>query len=328
LRLRPNIAELPMPMQMSPLLIVFVALVFFALVVLWSGVKVVPQGSEWTVERFGKYVRTLEPGLQLITPFFDQIGRRINVQEGVIEIPSQVVITKDNATVTVDGVVFYQVLDVAKAAYEVQNLDRAMVALTLTNIRTAIGSMDLDETLSKRDEINARLLKVLDEATHVWGTKVTRVELKDVSPPEDVIQAMAKQLTAERNKRATILQAEGVKESKILTAEGDKQAQVLAAEARLAAAQKDAEARERLAEAEAKATEAVSKAIAGGNIQAINYFVATKYVDALSRLAAAQNAKVILMPLEASSVIGSIAGIAELAKGAGAAAVTAVAPQS
>jgi regulator of protease activity HflC (stomatin/prohibitin superfamily) len=315
---------------MSPLLIVFVALVLFALVVLWSGVKVVPQGSEWTVERFGKYVRTLEPGLQLITPFFDQIGRRINVQEGVIEIPSQVVITKDNATVTVDGVVFYQVLDVAKAAYEVQNLDRAMVALTLTNIRTAIGSMDLDETLSKRDEINARLLKVLDEATHVWGTKVTRVELKDVSPPEDVIQAMAKQLTAERNKRATILQAEGVKESKILTAEGDKQSQVLAAEARLAAAQKDAEARERLAEAEAKATEAVSKAIAGGNIQAINYFVATKYVDALSRLAAAQNAKVILMPLEASSVIGSIAGIAELAKGAGAAAagVTAVAPQS
>ena len=302
---------------MSPLLVVLIVLVFFALVVLWSGVKVVPQGSEWTVERFGKYVRTLEPGLQLITPFFDQVGRKINVQEGVIEIPSQVVITKDNATVTVDGVVVYQVLDVAKAAYEVQNLDRAMVALTLTNIRTAIGSMDLDETLSKRDEINARLLKVLDEATHVWGTKVTRVELKDVSPPEDVIQAMAKQLTAERNKRATILQAEGVKESKILTAEGDKQSQVLAAEARLAAAQKDAEARERLAEAEAKATEAVSKAIAGGNIQAINYFVATKYVDAIARLASAQNAKVILMPLEASSVIGSIAGIAELAKGAG-----------
>src|SRR6185312_14424509 len=219
-----------------------------------------------------------------------------------------------------DGVVFFQVLDAAKAAYEVQNLDRAIVALTLTNIRTAIGSMDLDETLSKRDEINARLLKVLDEATHVWGTKVTRVELKDVSPPEDVIQAMAKQLTAERNKRATILQAEGVKESKILTAEGDKQAQVLAAEARLAAAQKDAEARERLAEAEAKATEAVSKAIAGGNVQAINYFVATKYVDAIAKLAAAQNAKVILMPLEASSVIGSIAGIAELAKGGGVAA--------
>ena len=302
---------------MSELLSVFLVLVVLALIVLWSAVKVVPQGTEWTVERFGKYVRTLEPGLQLITPFFDRVGRKINVQEGVIEIPSQTVITKDNATVTVDGVVFYQVLDVAKAAYEVQNLDRAMIALTLTNIRTAIGSMDLDETLSKRDEINARLLKVLDEATHVWGTKVTRVELKDVAPPEDVIQAMAKQLTAERNKRATILQAEGVKESQILTAEGEKQAQVLAAEARLAAAQKDAEARERLAEAEAKATESVSRAIAGGNIQAVNYFIATKYVDALAKLAAANNAKIVLMPLEASSVIGSIAGIAELARAAG-----------
>ncbi|HXY98949.1 MAG TPA: SPFH domain-containing protein [Stellaceae bacterium] len=298
--------------MMTPILTVLIVLVLLALVVLWSGVKVVPQGTEWTVERFGRYVRTLEPGLQVITPFFDRIGRKINVQEGVIEIPSQTVITKDNATVTVDGVVFYQVLDVAKAAYEVQNLDRAMVALTLTNIRTAIGGMDLDETLSKRDEINARLLKVLDEATHVWGTKVTRVELKDVSPPEDVIQAMAKQLTAERNKRATILQAEGVKEAQILTAEGEKQAQVLAAEARLAAAQRDAEARERLAEAEAKATESVSKAIAGGSIQAVNYFVATKYIDALGRLTQTQNAKIVLMPLEAASVIGALAGIAEL----------------
>jgi regulator of protease activity HflC (stomatin/prohibitin superfamily) len=302
---------------MSPILVVLLVLVVLALTVLWNGVKVVPQGTEWTVERFGKYVRTLEPGLQVITPFFDRIGRRVNVQEGVIEIPSQLVITKDNATVTVDGVVFYQVLDVAKAAYEVQNLDRAMVALTLTNIRTAIGSMDLDETLSKRDEINARLLKVLDEATHVWGTKVTRVELKDVSPPEDVIQAMAKQLTAERNKRATILQAEGVKEAQILTAEGEKQSQVLAAEARLAAAEKDAEARERLAAAEAKATEVVSRAIASGSIQAVNYFVATKYVEALGKLAAAPNAKVVLMPLEASAVIGSIGGITELVKGAG-----------
>jgi len=301
---------------MTPLLAVFIVLVIFALIVLWSGVKIVPQGYEWTVERFGKYVRTLEPGLQLITPFFDRVGRKINVQEGVIEIPSQTVITKDNATVTVDGVVFYQVLDVAKAAYEVQNLDRAIVALTLTNIRTAIGSMDLDETLSKRDEINARLLKVLDEATHVWGTKVTRVELKDVQPPEDVISAMAKQLTAERNKRATILQAEGVKEAQILTAEGEKQAQVLAAEARLAAAQRDAEARERLALAEANATASVSKAIAEGSLDAINYFVATKYIAALGRLAAANNSKVVLMPLEASSVIGSLAGIAELAKGA------------
>jgi regulator of protease activity HflC (stomatin/prohibitin superfamily) len=297
---------------MSPILSVLVLLVVLALVVLWSAVKVVPQGTEWTVERFGKYARTLEPGLQIITPFFDQVGRKLNVQEGVIEIPSQTVITKDNATVTVDGVVFFQVLDAAKAAYEAQHLERAIIALTLTNIRTAIGSMDLDETLSKRDEINARLLKVLDEATHVWGTKVTRVELKDVSPPEDVIEAMAKQLTAERNKRATILQAEGVKEAQILTAEGEKQAQVLAAEARLAAAQRDAEARVRLAEAEATATEAVSKAIAAGNIQAVNYFVATKYIDALGRIAAAQNAKIVLMALEAGSVIGAVAGIAEL----------------
>lgn len=298
-------------------LVVLLVLLSLALIVLWSGIKVVPQGSEWTVERFGKYVRTLEPGLQLITPFFETIGRRLNVQEGVIEIPSQIVITKDNATVTVDGVVFYQVLDVAKAAYEVQSLDRAMVALTLTNIRTAIGSMDLDETLSKRDEINARLLKVLDEATHVWGTKMTRVELKDVTPPQDVIQAMAKQLTAERNKRATILQAEGVKEAQILTAEGEKQAQVLAAEARLAAAQRDAEARERLAEAEANATRSVSKAIEEGSVQAINYFVATKYIDVLGRVAAADNTKLVMMPLEAGSVIGSLAGIAQLAKNAG-----------
>lgn len=310
---------------MSAILVVLLVLIVLVFVVLWSGIKIVPQGNEWTVERFGKYIRTLGPGLQLITPFFDQIGHKLNVQEGVIEIPNQLVITKDNATVTVDGVLFYQVLDVAKAAYEVQNLERAIVALTLTNIRTAIGGMDLDETLSKRDEINAKLLRVLDEATHVWGTKVTRVELKDVSPPEDVIIAMAKQLTAERTKRATILQAEGEKDSKILiaegarqaqvlAAEGAKQAQVLAADARLAAAQKDAEARERLAEAEANATASVSKAISEGNTQAINYFVATKYVEALSNLASAPNAKVILMPLDASSVIGSIAGIAEIAK--------------
>jgi regulator of protease activity HflC (stomatin/prohibitin superfamily) len=313
---------------MSPLLMVFLVLIVFVMVVLWSGVKIVPQGYEWTVERFGKYVRTLEPGLQLITPFFDGIGRRVNVQEQVIDIPEQLVITKDNATVTVDGVMFYQVLDVAKAAYEVQNLQRAIVALTLTNIRTAIGGMDLDETLSKRDEINAKLLKVLDEATHIWGTKVTRVELKDVTPPQDVIIAMAKQLTAERTKRATILQAEGQRESQILTAEGLKQAQVLAAEGlkqsqvlaaegRLAAAQKDAEARERLAQAEANATSSVSKAINEGNIQAVNYFVATKYVDALGNIASANNAKVILMPLEASSVLGSIAGIAAIARSAG-----------
>jgi len=232
----------------------------------------------------------------------------------VIEIPSQLVITRDNATVTVDGLVFYQVLDAKSAAYEVRNLEQAIVGLTLTNIRTAIGGMDLDETLSKRDAINTQLLRVLDEATHVWGTKVTRVELKDVSPPQDVVSAMAKQLTAERNKRAAILDAEGVKQGQVLKAEGEKQSQILAAEARLEAARRDAEARERQAEAEANATRMVSDAIAGGNVQAINYFIATKYVEALNALARAPNAKIVLMPLDASGVIGSIGGIAELTK--------------
>jgi regulator of protease activity HflC (stomatin/prohibitin superfamily) len=295
-------------------LVALIVLALLAIVVVWSAVKIVPQGSEWTVERFGRYVKTLSPGLHLILPFFETIGRKINVQESVIEIPSQLVITKDNATVTVDGLVFYQVLDAKSAAYEVRNLEQAIVGLTLTNIRTAIGGLDLDETLSKRDTINTQLLRVLDEATHVWGTKVTRVELKDVSPPQDVVTAMAKQLTAERNKRASILEAEGVKQGQVLKAEGDKQSQILAAEARLEAARRDAEARERQAEAEAKATRMVSEAIASGSVQAINYFIATKYVDALNTLGKAENAKIVLLPLEASGVIGSIAGIAELTK--------------
>jgi regulator of protease activity HflC (stomatin/prohibitin superfamily) len=292
-------------------LLVFVVL---AVVVLRAAVIVVPQGFEWTVERFGRYTTTLKPGLHLIVPFFDQVGRRLNVQESVIEIPSQLVITKDNATVTVDGLVFYAILDAKSAAYEARNLEQSLVALTLTNIRTAIGGMDLDETLSKREEINTQLLRVLDQATHVWGTKVTRVELKDVSPPQDVVAAMAKQLTAERNKRASILEAEGIKQGQVLKAEGEKQSQILAAEARLEAAKLDAAARERQAEAEATATRVVSEAISSGDVQALNYFVATKYVEALGKIAAANNAKVVLMPLEAASVIGSIAGIAELTK--------------
>jgi regulator of protease activity HflC (stomatin/prohibitin superfamily) len=296
--------------------VVLLLFVLLAIVVLRGAVIVVPQGSEWTVERFGRYTATLKPGLHLIVPFFDRIGRRLNVQESVIEIPSQTVITKDNATVTVDGLVFYAILDARSAAYEVRNLEQAIEALTLTNIRTAIGGMDLDETLSKRDEINTQLLRVLDQATHVWGTKVTRVELKDVSPPQDVVAAMAKQLTAERNKRATILEAEGIKQGQVLKAEGEKQSQILAAEARLEAAKLDAAARERQAEAEATATRVVSEAITTGNVQALNYFVATKYVAAIGRLAAANNAKIVLMPLEAASVIGSIAGIAELTKAA------------
>jgi regulator of protease activity HflC (stomatin/prohibitin superfamily) len=256
--------------------------VVLTLAVVAAGVKTVPQGNQWTVERFGRYRTTLLPGLNLIVPFIDSIGHKINVQETVLEIPSQSVITKDNASVTVDGIVFYQVLQAAKAAYEVQNLQAAVTNMAMTNIRTAIGALDLDETLSKRDEINDRLLHVLDAATQPWGTKITRVELKDISPPDNVVASMAKQLTAEREKRAAVLTAEGVKQAAILKSEGEKQSQILAAEGRLAAANRDAEARERLAQAEAEATRAVSKAVEDGNVQALNYFVAQKYVDALN----------------------------------------------
>ena len=295
-------------------LIVLAVLALIAIITVFAGVKTVPQGTQWTVERFGRYRATLMPGLNLIIPYVDRIGRKINVQETVLEIPSQPVITRDNATVTVDGVVFYTILEAQKAAYEVANLHSAIVNLSLTNIRTAIGSMDLDETLSKRDVINSRLLDVLDRATHPWGVKVTRVELKDVRPPEDVIAAMSQQLTADRQKRAQVLQAEGIRQSEILKAEGQKQAQILAAEGRLEAARRDAEARERLAQAEAAATRAVSEAVASGDVRALNYFVAQKYVEALNTIGAAPNTKLVLMPLEASGVIGAIAGIAELTR--------------
>ena len=254
------------------------------------------------------------PGLRIINPFIDRVGRRINVQETVLEIPAQNVITKDNASVIVDGIVFYQVVDASRAAYEVQNLQAAVTNLTMTNIRTAIGGLDLDETLSHRDEINERLLHVVDAATEPWGTKITRVELKDVRPPEDVQLSMAKQLTADRERRAAVLRAEGIKQAQILEAEGSKQAQILAAEGRLAAAQKDAEARIRLAEAEAKATTAVSAAVAGGNVQALNYFIAQKYVEAMTQIGQSANARLVLMPMETAGLVGTIAGIAELAK--------------
>jgi regulator of protease activity HflC (stomatin/prohibitin superfamily) len=294
---------------------IFVLALFVLLVALViSAVKIVPQGYNYTVERFGRYTRTLRPGLSLIIPFIDRIGRKLNMMEQVVEVPSQEVITKDNAMVRVDGVAFFQVLDAAQASYEVTNLNVAILNLTMTNIRTVMGSMDLDKLLSERDEINHRLLKVVDDATHNWGVKVTRIEIKDIAPPRDLIDAMARQMKAERDKRAAILVAEGERASAILTAEGEKQATILAAEGRREAAYRDAEAREREAEAEAKATTMVSTAIASGNVQAINYFVANNYVDALKALATAENQKVLLMPLEASSVIGAIAGVGEIAR--------------
>ena len=291
---------------------VFIAVVGVVWVVM--GVKTVPQGREWTVERFGRYTKTLPPGLHFIMPIFDRIGAKLNMMEQVLDVPTQEVITKDNAMVSVDGVVFYQVLDAAKSAYEVNDLELAILNLTMTNIRTVMGSMDLDELLSQRDKINAKLLHVVDEATHPWGVKVTRIEIKDIAPPKDLVDSMARQMKAERDKRANILDAEGYRQAAILKAEGEKQSAILEAEGRREAAFRDAEARERFAEAEAKATAMVSEAIAKGNVQAVNYFVAQKYVDALKDIASAPNQKLIFMPLEASGVIGAIGGIAELAK--------------
>jgi len=286
----------------------------FAIVVVFMGVKSVPQGTEFTVERFGRYTRTLTPGLNLIVPFVDRIGAKMNMMESVLEIPSQEVITRDNAMVNVDGVVFFQVIDAARAAYEVSQLRNAMINLTMTKIRTVMGSMDLDELLSKRDEINHRLLSIVDDATTPWGVKVTRIEIKDIAPPRDLVDAMARQMKAERDKRAAVLEAEGLRQAEILRAEGEKQATILAADGRREAAVRDAEARERLAEAEAKATQLVSDAIARGNVQALNYFIAQKYTEAVRELATAQNQRVILFPVEATGLIGSLGGIAELAK--------------
>jgi regulator of protease activity HflC (stomatin/prohibitin superfamily) len=293
---------------------VFLFFVIAVLIYVFLGVKTVPQGREWTVERFGRYTKTLPPGLHFIMPVVDRVGAKMNMMEQVLDVPTQEVITKDNAMVSVDGVVFYQVLAAAKAAYEVNDLEVAMLNLTMTNVRTVMGSMDLDELLSQRDKINLQLLKVVDDATQPWGIKVTRIEIKDIAPPKDLVDSMARQMKAERDKRANILDAEGFRQAAILKAEGEKQSAILEAEGRREAAFRDAEARERAAEAEAKATSMVSQAIATGNVQAVNYFVAQKYIEALRDVAAAPNQKLILMPLEAGGVIGAIGGIAELAK--------------
>lgn len=293
-------------------LVILILVLAVALVIM--GVKSVPQGMEFTVERFGRYTRTLRPGLNLITPIVDRIGAKLNMMERVMDVPQQEVITRDNAMVTVDGVVFFQVLDAAKAAYEVSQLELAILNLTMTNVRTVMGSMDLDELLSQRDKINAQLLHVVDDATTPWGVKVTRIEIKDITPPRDLVDAMARQMKAEREKRANILEAEGFRQAEILKAEGEKQSTILEAEGSRQAAFLEAEARERQAEAEAKATHMVSQAIAKGDLNAINYFVATKYIESLKAIAMSPNEKLVLMPLEASNVIGALGGISELAK--------------
>jgi len=293
-----------------------IVLAVLALLFAMMSVKIVSQGYRYTIERFGKFVRVAEPGLNLVTPFIYRVGRKINMMEQVLDIPGQEIITKDNAMVAVDGVVFFQVLDAAKAAYEVSDLYMAILALSTTNLRTVMGSMDLDETLSKRDEINARLLVVVDQATESWGVKITRVELKDIRPPADIVNAMTRQMKAEREKRASILEAEGSRASAILRAEGEKQANILSAEGMKEAAFREAEARERAAQAEANATKSVSDAIENGSSQAINYFIAQKYVEAIGLFATSPNAKTILFPVEATQLIGSLGGVGELVRSA------------
>lgn len=295
---------------------VLVVFIVLAVAVALSAIKIVPQGREYTVERFGRYTRTLKPGISFLTPFVETVGRRVNLMEQVLDVPRQEVITKDNVTVQVDAIVFIQVMDASQAAYRVDNLHYAIAQLTMTNLRTVVGSMELDEVLSQRDHINSRLLTVIDEATSPWGVKVTRIEIKDLQPPPDITNAMARQMKAERERRAVITEADGEKQAAIARAEGSKQSAILEAEGRREAAFRDAEARERSAQAEATATELVSSAIAKGDVNAINYFVAQKYVDAFARLAESPQQKTVIVPADMASLLGSIAGIGELVKAA------------
>ncbi|MBI1361838.1 MAG: SPFH/Band 7/PHB domain protein [Alphaproteobacteria bacterium] len=298
-------------------LVVPVLIAVFAVILLFSSVKVVPQGHQYTVEQFGRYTRTLSPGLSIIMPFMDRVGRRLNMMETVLDIPQQEVITKDNAQVSCDAVVFTQIIDPVPAAYEVRNLELAIQNLAMTNIRTVVGSMDLDQVLSNRDDINARLLKVIDAATQPWGVKVTRIEIKDLQPPGDIIQAMARQMKAEREKRAQVLEAEGSKQSAILKAEGQKQSQILEAEGRREAAFRDAEARERAAQAEAAATASVSDAISKGDVNALNYFLGLKYVEAFGKLASSNQQRTVIVPADFAGLVGAIEGVKSLTDSVG-----------